>query len=262
MGRVCGGRARRWSRCTASCCGWRRRLEKFPRRQKLLLGDRLPVNLYYPGDDLFTPFERCRGAAHRQPDEPVLRQRITSTASTTSSPRCSAPRYSALRRRPGRARGVAWPPGRVPGSASAVAAPGEDARGVDVVAGDVPRVRAAARRPSPAAGVERAALPQPPARGLRDRWRAGTVTRGRKWSSGFAPGWRTRRMPTRGGCAARSSGTGGSRLAGNRPRGPDRPPAVVCCAAARGTTMPRTSGPHRACVGASRAGHDVFATSK
>ena len=72
------------------------------------------------------------------------------------------------------------------------------------------------------------------------------ISLGEKWSSGFAPGWRTRRTPTRGGCAARSSGTGGSRLAGNRSRGPDRPPAVVWFAAAPGTTMPRTSGLARA----------------
>ena len=45
--------------------------------------------------------------------------------------------------------------------------PGEDARGVDVVADDVPRVRAAARRAPSAAGVERAAVPQPPARAPR-----------------------------------------------------------------------------------------------
>ena len=43
-------------------------------------------------------------------------------------------------------------------------------------------------------------------RGLRDRWRAGTG--GRRWSSASPRGWRTRRTPTRGGCAARSSGTG------------------------------------------------------
>ena len=71
-------------------------------------------------------------------------------------------------------------------------------------------------------------------------------SRGGKWNSGWAPGWRTRRTPTRSGCAARSSGAGGSRRAGNRSRGPDRPPAVVWCAAAPGTTMPRTSVPARA----------------
>ena len=38
--------------------------------------------------------------------------------------------------------------------------------------------------------------------------------RERRWSSEFAPGWRTRRTPTRGGCAVPSSGTGGSHRAG------------------------------------------------
>ena len=62
----------------------------------------------------------------------------------------------------------------------------------------------------------------------------------RRWSSEFAPGWRTRRTPTRGVCAARSSGTGGSRRAAGRSRGPDRSPAAVCCAAVPGTTTRRT----------------------
>ncbi len=39
---------------------------------------------------------------------------------------------------------------------------------------------------------------------------------------------------------------GGWRRADDRSRRPDRPPAVVCCAAVPGTTMPRTSGLARA----------------
>ena len=45
------------------------------------------------------------------------------------------------------------------------------------------------------------------------RWRGPT------WSSASPRGWRTRRTPTRGGCAARSSGAGGSRRAAAGPGG-------------------------------------------
>ena len=150
-----------------------------------------------------------------------------------------------VRRRPVAARGVAGPSGCVSGASARVAAPGEDARGGDIVADDVPRLRAAARRASSAAGGERSAVPQPPARAPRPL-AGGKCHSGRGGAAGFAPGWRTRRTPTRGGCAARSSGTGGSHRAGNRSWGPDRPPAVVWFAAAPGTTMPRTSGLARA----------------
>ena len=32
--------------------------------------------MWFPGDDLFTPVERRRGMPHRQPDQPVFRQRL------------------------------------------------------------------------------------------------------------------------------------------------------------------------------------------
>jgi hypothetical protein len=63
------------------------------------------------------------------------------------------------------ARLEAWPLGGVSRTSASVAAPGEDARGVDVVASNVPRVRAVAgggRRRLPEANVRR--VPQPPAR--------------------------------------------------------------------------------------------------
>ena len=108
-------------------------------------------------------------------------------------------------------------------------------------------------------------------------------------------GWRTRRTPIRGGCAARSFGAGGSHRADGRSRGPDRPlsPCVArrfleqqsgdpalgesqqqrCRHAQRQQRLscfehaplpepepePARPRPRRACVGASRAGHDESA---
>ena len=115
--------------------------------------------------------------------------------------------------------------------------------------------------------------------------------RGRRWSSASPRGWRTRRTPRRGGCAARSSGAGGSHRADGRPRGPDRPrsacvarrfveqqsgePALGesqqerCRRAQRQQRLscfehaplpePARPRPRRARVGASRAGHDESA---
>ena len=209
-----------------------------------------PVNLYYPGDDLFTPFERRGGLpignltsqlfANVYLDRfdhfvtevlraPYLRyvDDFALFADDPARPR----RGAAARRRSWRGDGCRcirrrrmWrrrrPRGRSSGSSCGPAA-----------GGICPRRTCGAS--ATACGVSAPAGGRAP-------------SRGGKWSSGFAPGWRTRRTPTRGGCAARSSGTGGSRLAGSRSRGPDRPPAAVCCAAARGTTMPRTSVPARA----------------
>ena len=57
-------------------------------------------------------------------------------------------------------------------------------------------LRAGGRRRLPEANVRRF---RNRLRGLRDRWRAGTVTRGEVEAASGLPGWRPRRTPTRGG---------------------------------------------------------------
>ena len=74
-------------------------------------------------------------------------------------------------------------------------------------------------------------------RGLRDRWRAGTVSRAEveqrvgAWvaHAAHADTWRLRRAIFRDGC--------GSHRARNPSRGPDRPPAAAWFAVVPGTTM-------------------------
>ena len=170
------------------------------------------VHLYYPGDDLFTPFERRRGSRA----VPAVRRRLR-----------------AVRRRPGPARGV-LPIGNLTSQLFANVYLDR----FDHFVTEVRRDRAAAflarRRlslhpaktyvaatsdPATFLGFElrpggRRRLPEANVRrfrnrlrGLRDRWRAGTVTRGeveqrvRAWvaHAAHASTWRLRRAIFRGG---------------------------------------------------------------
>ena len=127
-----------------------------------------PVNLHYSGDDLFTPFER-RGLPIGNLNEPALRQRVPRPLRPLrqrGAP-CAVPalrrRLRAVRRRPGAARGLAAPPDRVPGASGVCRC----IRRRRTWRRCRPRRRSSGsscgRRPSSAAGGERAALPQPPA---------------------------------------------------------------------------------------------------
>ena len=110
--------------------------------------------------------------------------------------------------------GLARSPGGFPCASTAVAASGEDARGADGIAGDVPRFRAAAGRPSSAAGSERAAVPQPVAGAALTSTTSGS-SRCRKPRVRVAQaGWRS---ATRGG--VRVAGTTTCRSAKVAPRG-------------------------------------------
>ena len=169
----------------------------------------------------------------------------------------------------------------------AVAALGEDAGGPGRRAGGVSRLRAPARRSVAAAGKRTSGASGTgcgvcATAAARVRWHGPT------WSSASPRGWRMRRTPTRGGCAARSSGAGGSHrsaagpggLTGpcrrvlrggswnDNPRNSGRPTANrkrrrqseqqhrFPCGEHAPTPEPGRSRPRRARPGASRAGHD------
>ena len=183
-------------------------------------------------DRLAAQVERLRAIGDRRR---ILRAGAYDTAVSTS--RCSTTTRCGLPA--GRARGD------VPGAAAAVAASGDDARGVHGGTVEVPRVRAAAGRPATAAGGERAPFPQPAARAARPLAGGyGDARRVRAAGSrlGGARGARRhvagapRDLPGRVVRAARTTNPGG--LTG--------PPAAMCCAAVPGTTTRRTSDPARA----------------
>ena len=132
-----------------------------------------PVHLYYPGDDLFTPYERRRGLPIGNLTSQLFANIYLDRFDHFVTEVLRAPylRYvddfalfaddrGRLEEWRDRAGGLSRP-------APPVAASAEDACGAGGGAGDVSRLRAAAGRPSPPAGGERATLPQPPARAAR-----------------------------------------------------------------------------------------------
>ena len=204
-----------------------------------------PVHLYYPGDDLFTPFERRRGLPignltsqlfanvyldrfdHFATDvlgAPYLRYVDDFALFADDPARLEAWRdrlasflvHRRLSLHPEKTRVVE------------AAEPAEWLGYVLLPGG---------RRRLPEANVRRF---RNRLRGLRDRWRAGTLTRAEverrvgAWvaHAAHANTWRLRRAIFRGGWFAPR---------GPRPRGPDRPPVVACCGAVRGTTIRGTS---------------------
>ena len=191
-----------------------------------------PVHLYYPGDDLFTPFERRRGLPIGNLTSQLFANVYLDRFDHFVTEVLRAPylRYvddfALFADDPGPARGVARPRGDVPGEVG----------GCRCTRRRRTWRRRRIRRRSSGSSCGRAAVG-----GCRRRTCGASATvcagsaiaggrvlsRGGRWSSGWAPGWRTRRTPTRGGCAVRSSGAGGSRRADSRSRGPDRPPAAV-----------------------------------
>ena len=210
-----------------------------------------PVHGYYPGDDLFTPYERRRGLPignltsqlfsnvyldrfdHFVTDvlrAPYLRYVDDFALFADDPARLEAWRARAERFLEGRRLSLHPAKTRV----APAAAPAEFLGYVLLPGG---------RRRLPEANVRRF---RNRLRGLRDRWRAGTG--GRRWSSASPRGWRTRRTPTRGGCAARSSGTGGSRPrgCGRRCRGPDRP--LSSCVARRFVEQQSAEPPFGGCA--------------
>ncbi len=210
-----------------------------------------PVYLYYPGDDLFTPYERRRGLpignltsqlfANVYLDRfdhfvaealraPYLRY-VDDFAAFADDParlaawRARAEAFLARRR-------LSLHP--VKTFVAATAAPATFL-GFEL--------RPAGRRRLPEENVRRF---RNRLRGLRDRWRAGTVARGEveqrvgAWvaHAAHADTWRLRRAIFRDGWFAPR---------GRRSRGPGRPPAAVWSAAAPGTTTVRSiSAPARA----------------
>ena len=200
-----------------------------------------PVDLYYPGDDLFTPYHRRRGLpignltsqlfANVYLDRfdhfvaevlraPYLRY-VDDFALFADDPgrleswRARAAAFLARRR-------LSLHPEKtyvVPSAAPAVFLGYE--------------LRPGGRRRLPDASVRRF---RNRLRGLRDGWRAGTVSRAEveqhigAWvaHAAHADTWRLRRAIFRGGWFDPDR---------RRPRGPGRPPVVGCRAAARGTTI-------------------------
>ena len=186
-----------------------------------------PVRRYYPGDDLFTPYERRRGLPignltsqlfsnvyldrfdHFVTDvlrAPYLRCVDDFALFADDPARLEAWRTRAERFLEGRCLSLHPAKTRV----APAAAPAEFL-GCVLLPGGRRRLRKRTSGGS-ATGCAGCATAGAPGR-----------SGGRRWSSASPRGWRTRRTPTRGGCAARSSGTGGSRPRGRRCRGPDRP---------------------------------------
>ena len=210
-----------------------------------------PVHLYYPGDDLFTPYERRRGLPIGNLTSQLLANVYLDRFDHFVTEVLRAPyvRYvddfalfadDPVRLAAWRERASAFLARRrlsLHPAKTYVAATAAPATFLGF------ELRPAGRRRLPEASVRRF---RNRLRGLRDRWRAGTVTRGEveqrvgAWvaHAAHADTWRLRRAIFRDGWFA-------PRAAG-RSRGPGRPPAVACCAAAPGTTTRRTSGPARA----------------
>ena len=194
-----------------------------------------PVHLYYPGDDLLTPLERRRGLPIGNLTSQLFANVYLDRFDHFVTEVLRAPylRYvddfALFADDPARLVAVrATVRGGVPGSSPAVAAPCEDARGGDVGPGDVPRLRAASRRPPSAAGGERAAIPQPSARAPRSL-AGGYCHAGGGGAAGSRLGGARGARRVRGGCAVRSSGAGGSRRGTAGPGGltGPRPPCVA-----------------------------------
>ena len=203
-----------------------------------------PVHLYYPGDDLFTPYERRRGLpignltsqlfANIYLDRfdhfvtevlraPYLRHvddfaLFADDRGRLEEWRDRAEAFLARRRLSLHPRKTHVAPAAAPATFL-----GFELRPGGRAAGAACRRRACAASATACAGCATVG-----GRG---------ASRARMWNSASPPGWRTRRMPTRGGCAVRSSGMGGSHRADGRSRGPDRPPVAVCCGAVPGTTI-------------------------
>ena len=204
-----------------------------------------PVHLYYPGDDLFTPFERRRGLPIGNLTSQLFANVYLDRFDHFVTEVLRAPylRYvddfalfagDPARLEAWRARVAAFLARRrlsLHPEKTWVAPAAEPAAwlGYVLLPGGLRRL--------PEANVRRF---RNRLRGLRDRWRAGSVTsteveqRVGAWvaHAAHADTWRLRRAIFRGGWFAPR---------GHRPRGPDRPPVFVCCAAVRGTTTRGTS---------------------
>ena len=185
---------------------------------------RAPVRRYYPGDDLFTSYERRRGLPIGNltsqlfsnvyldrfdhfvtdvPRAPYLRCVDDFALFADDPARLEAWRARAERFLEGRCLSLHPAKTRV----APAAAPAEFLGCVLLPGG-----RRRLRRPTcggSATGCAGCATAGAPGR-----------SGGRRWSSASPRGWRTRRTPTRGGCAARSSGTG------------RRPPVCAACVSA------------------------------
>ena len=200
-----------------------------------------PVHLYYPGDDLFTPCERRRGLPIGNLTSQLFANVYLDRFDHFVTEVLRAPylRYvddfalfadDPARLEVWRARGAAFLARRrlslhpakthvAPAAAPAVFLGYE--------------LRPGGRRRLPESSVRRF---RNRLRGLRDRWRAGAVSRAEveqrigAWvaHAAHADTWRLRRAIFRGGWFDPDR---------RRPRGPGRPPVVVCRAAARGTTI-------------------------
>ena len=210
-----------------------------------------PVHLYYPGDDLLTPLARRRGLPIGNLTSQLFANVYLDRFDHFVTEVLSAPylRYvddfALFADDP--ARLVAWRD-RTEAFLARRRLSLHPAK-THVAATSAPatflgfELRPGGRRRLPEANVRRF---RNRLRGLRDRWRAGTVTRGeveqRVGRLGGARGARRHvavapcDLPGRVVRAARTAGPGG--LTGPRP--------PLCCAAAPGTTMPRTSGLARA----------------
>ena len=203
-----------------------------------------PVHLYYPGDDLFTPFERRRGL----PIGNLTSQFFANLYLDRMDHFCKqvlrargylryVDDFAMFPRRSGTPGRVAAPDRALPGRTAAASAPAQDPRRGHLRTDRVSRLRAAAGRLPAPAGRQRAPLSQPPARAARPlarrpRERAPRSTRA------SVRGSPTPSMPTVGGCGRRSFAADGMMSAQEL----DRPPVVVWCAGAPGTTNRGTSG--------------------
>ena len=211
-----------------------------------------PVHIYYPGDDLFTPYERRRGLPIGNLTSQFFANVYLDRFDHFATEALGAPyvRYvddfALFADEP--AQLEAWR-GRVEAFLARRRLSLHSVK-THVAATSAPatflgfELRPEGRRRLPSANVRRF---RNRLRGLRDRWRAGTVTREEveqrvcAWVAHAAHARRhvasaPRDLSGRVVRTARTAGPGG--LTG--------PPAVVCCAAVPGTTMPRTSGLARA----------------
>ena len=147
-------------------------------RRTLALADRIidasnrqeAVHLYYPGDNLFTPVGTPARFAHRQPDEPVLRQPVSErvgpllqgSAAGEGLPTLRG-RLRAVSRRARAARRVAATDRELPQGPAAAAAHSKDSGAGDCSTSSISGNDPASEWLPPIAGSERAPVPQPPA---------------------------------------------------------------------------------------------------
>ena len=113
-----------------------------------------PVYRLFAGDDLLTPLERRPGAPHRQPDQPVLRERVSRWFRPLLQGGAARQGIPALRgrlrpvsRRPPATRGVAGAHRGVSRRPTLGAASAEDGDSAHLDARPLPRLRAAPRWP-------------------------------------------------------------------------------------------------------------------